>query len=45
MPGSPLNWCLLGKEKVSWLLAEEQEVVAASVEGYCDIEDLYKRNG
>ena len=45
MSGSPLNLCLLRKEKVSWLLAEEPEVAAVPVEDYCDIEDLYKRNG
>ena len=40
MSGAPLNWCLLGKETVSWLLAEEPEVVAVPVEGYFDIQDL-----
>ena len=41
MSGAPLNWNLLGREKVTWLLemAEEQEG-ATAVEDYGEV-DLY----
>ena len=41
MSGAPLNWHLLGREKVTWLLemAEEQED-ATALEDYGEV-DLY----